>query len=175
MSIENDESLWPEGAQWYLKPKANNKLNKPFFAIDCIATSETREGTKITGEQYEVWTEFWEDIPRPPSPWPQVGDECEFSLDAGCTYQWCEVLGRHERAAWVRTRHGYSNFFIDKAMFRPTRTLRDEAVSVVKLALTTAYVEGQANGLISEADEPVYAAAAVDALLAKYDLKGKTQ
>jgi len=186
MSIENDESLWPEGAQFYIKPRLENRCHKEgFFARTCAGGDTLKEGLRIDGQPYEVYTRFWGVNPRPTAnkydqgaptlPWPQVGVECEFSLDAGCTYKWCEVLGRHGRAVWLRTRHGYSAFFIDRAIFRPIRALRDEAVSVVEQALSEAYSSGPAGTQITDADLRIYATAAVGGLMAKYDLKEKTK
>jgi hypothetical protein len=160
MSIETDETLWPDGAQWYIKPKENNKPNKPFFAIDCIATSETREGTKITGEQYEVWTEFWEDIPRPPSPWPQVGVECEFSPGPG-SWLPCKVIGKYEGFVWLLGANGPLGYRMMDIKFRPLCTLLDDLVYV--------FIDHYGNPKGAESYIGI-----AKAIMAKYELKEKT-
>ena len=182
MSIENDVSLWPEGAQFYIKPKEGD--HPTFFAKTKIDHPDFFDGIDVGGKYYVFYAAYWEAVHRPPAnqggqtlPWPQVGVECEYSYDGGDSWRVCKILAVHAEHFWVVS--GGEPFTVaskDGSKFRPIRTLRDDAIRVVELALSEAYSDGPASDRISsDTDQQIYAAAAVDALMAKYDLKEKTQ
>lgn len=162
MSIETDESLWPEGAQWY-GPETKYH-NACFYKQDedghwWICFGKTVSAWSLTGPN--VPSKRDDLIPRPSATWPQVGVECEYSLYDGDTWKACKIIGTYEDFIWVKDHSGVWTSFSKKIRFRPIRTPRDELIDVVTKAARVSN-----DTMFSDA---------VDAILAKYELKEKTK
>ena len=132
MSIETDESLWPEGAQWY-GPETKYH-NACFYKQDedghwwiCFGT--TVSAWSLTGPN--VPRKMGDLIPRPTAPWPQVGVECEFSPGPG-SWLPCKVIGKYEGFVWLIGANGPVAYCMTDIKFRPICTLRDELAEVMR-------------------------------------------
>jgi len=165
MSIETDESLWPEGAQFYIKQKPNNGAFTSFFARTCGGDDTAKCGVNLSGAGYHVYLEYWEVIPRQTAQWPQVGVECEYNPCGLGNWEPCKVIGRYEGFVWLATSGGPFTAPSNKIEFRPLRTLRDELLDIF------------AKETIPS-NEPIdkvcdYISDAVDTILAEFDLTRK--
>jgi len=142
MSIETDESLWPEGAQFY-GPETKYH-NACFYKQDedghwwiCFGT--TVSAWSLTGPN--VPSKRDDLIPRPIAnqhdqgapvqPWPKVGVECEYDSTGLGHWRPCKVIGRHECFVWLTTSNGPFTAPSGKIVFRPIRTLRDDLIKLL--------------------------------------------
>ena len=168
MSIETDESLWPEGAHWYIKRRENNDGHAPFFAATLDSHPDHKDGKDISGKYYIVYDIYWEVIPRPKAQWPQVGVECEYNY-YDTNWQKCKILSKHDGFYWaICDKKPFTIETGDCFKFRPISTLRDDAIATIATAIynscSTSYTaaEKAAND-------------ALNILMAKYELKEKTK
>jgi hypothetical protein len=132
MSIETDESLWPEGAQWYAKKDSyhlsgfykQHKHQWWFMRMRLAPDGEWIVSSDQTKNRKKM-------IPRPKAPWPQVGDECEYSLYDGDTWKACKIIGIHEDFIWFKGSHEAFTAHRGNIKFRPIRTLRDDLIKLL--------------------------------------------
>jgi len=164
MSIETDESLWPEGAQWYGPEDSHMEWKEGFYKhenyIWYFKTS------------WSAWQKTTQSplgirklIPRPTAPWPQVGVECEFSITGG---KWtpCKIVGRDGYWFWLDVGDCRYSLHYPTVAFRPNSTLRDEVFGLVTKVIYDNSIEGL-GGSKAVADR------VTDLVMAEFDLTRK--
>ena len=130
MSIETDESLWPEGAQWYGKRVVG--WLPGFYKLDDGRWYYKRldEGDWNTVGHQDPH-EYRDLTPRPTAPWPQVGVECEYGPNSDGKFATCKILGKCDEYWWIREEDMFITLHADTVTFRKSSTLRDDLIKLL--------------------------------------------